>query len=268
MPPSLARLCRIARSAWPEIAVDDGALATFVAQRVDDPAALPDERAHELCLAFACSVGEPHALSAFERRYLARVPDWVRRLDRNAAFASEVQQILRERLLAGETPKIAEFRGLGSLEGWLRVAATRTALELMRSGKREELSEEPVTVASEWLDDPELEYLKHRYAEDFKQALTDALEALGDRERAVLGMYLVDGLNIDRIGKLYNVHRATIARWLQAAREALYDGARERLEARLSISAGEFESIARLVRSQLDVSVRRILADRAEIRPA
>jgi RNA polymerase sigma-70 factor (ECF subfamily) len=264
----LAALVKVARAAWPEIVIDDAAFSQFVAQRVDDPSTLDGERAAELWLVFGCSVSEPHALAAFDARYLQRVPDWVRRIDRNPAFASEVQQILRERLLSGSSAKIGEFRGSGSLEGWVRVTATRAALELLRDGKREKLVAEPVEAAQAWLDDPEIEYLKQRYADDFKQALTEALEALGDRQRAVLGLYLVDALNIERIGKVYGVHRATVARWLQSARQELYDGARQRLGERLAISAGEFESIARLVQSQLDVSVRRILADRGENRSA
>jgi RNA polymerase sigma-70 factor (ECF subfamily) len=268
MPPSLAAVIRLARAAWPEIEVDDAALSEFVVQRVDDPGSLDPERAQELCLAFACSIGEVHALAAFEARYLSRVPDWVRRIDRSAAFAGEVQQILRERLLSGSAPKIGDFRGIGSLEGWLRVSASRAALELLRDGKREQLVGEPVEDAHAWVDDPELEYLKQRYADDFKHALTEALEALPDRDRTVLGLYLVDGLNIDRIGKMYGVHRATVARWLATARSALYDGARARLGQRLALSSGEFESLARLVQSQLDVSVRRILADRGENRSA
>jgi RNA polymerase sigma-70 factor (ECF subfamily) len=264
MPPALTALISSARAAWPELAVDEAAFLAFMLERVEEPAGLSEERAAELVLAFACSVADPRALEAFEQRYTARVPDWVRRIDRNPAFAAEVQQILRERLLTGSPPRIAEFRGSGSLEGWLRVSATRAALELLRAGKREQPIDEPSELAGEWLDDPELEYLKARYRDDFKQALSEALESLGDRERAVLGMYLVDGLNIERIGKLYDVHRATVARWISAAREELYAGAQRRLGERLAISAGEFESIARLVRSQLDLSVRRILADRQE----
>jgi RNA polymerase sigma-70 factor, ECF subfamily len=250
-----------ARARWPELALDDAALGEFLAARVSDAGAIESERLAELVLAFACSVREPRALRIFEARFLARVPEWVRRIDRNPAFAADVQGVLRERLLSGSPPRIGEFRGSGSLEGWLRVTAMRAALELARAARREQLEEEPARAAGDWLDDPELEYLKLRYAAEFKQAVTEALEALPDRERAVLGLYLADGLNIDRIGKLYGVHRATVARWIAAARELLHAGTQRRLAERLSLAPGDFESIVRLVRSQLDVSVRRILAN-------
>ena len=268
MSPTLAALVRAARQAWPAIAVDEAAFAAFIAQRVDDPSGLAPERAHELFLAFACSVGNRDALDAFDERYLARVPAWVARIDSGQALASEVQQMLRERLLTGTPPKIAEFRGAGSLEGWLRVAATRTALEIQRAGRRERLGDVVPDLASEWLDDPELDYLKPGYARELEVALGEALEALDDRDRAVLGMYLVDGLNIERIGKLYDVHRATVARWISAARDRLYDETRRRLGERLALGSGEFESIARLVRSQVNVSLRRILANQNENRSA
>jgi RNA polymerase sigma-70 factor, ECF subfamily len=249
------------RAAWPELMLDDARLGEFLAARAPPGQAIERERLAELVLAFACSTRDLRALRIFEDRFLARVPEWVRRIDRNSAFAADVQGVLRERLLSGSPPRIAEFRGVGSLEGWLRVTAVRAALELARAARHEQLADEPARAASDWLDDPELEYLKLRYAGEFKQAVTESLESLPDRERALLGLYLADGLNIDRIGKLYGVHRATVARWIAAARELLHDGTEQRLAERLSLAPGDFESIVRLVQSQLDVSVRRILAN-------
>jgi len=77
----------------------------------------------------------------------------------------------------------------------------------------------------------------------------------------VLRLHLLDGLNIDRIGQLHDVHRATAARWLASAREALAKDTQRILQARLQVSRSEFESLLRLVRSDLDVSLCRILAE-------
>jgi hypothetical protein len=44
-------------------------------------------------------------------------------------MADELRQTLRVRLLAGPSPKIASYKGSGPLSGWVRVVATRIALE-------------------------------------------------------------------------------------------------------------------------------------------
>ena len=251
-----------ALEAFPALGLESADLQSHVEARVEDPDALEPERLAELALCFACTLAKPRALAIFEARFIARVPEFVRRIDSGAAFAQEVQQILRERLLAGPEPKLMTFAGRGSLEGWVRVSATRAALELCRQRKR--LSREETAPAQVLLDDPELDHIKRRYSAEFGAAFKQALEGLGDRDRTVLSLYLLDGLNIDRIGRLFEVHRATVARWLSGAREQLYQDTHEHLARELALSDTEFQSIARLVQSQLDVSVRRILRENRE----
>ena len=171
---------------------------------------------------------------------------------------------MRSRLLVarGEVrPKLSEYRGRGRLASWLRVVALRTALNAV-AGKKREVSAE---VADELLasPDPELDYLRARYAPQFHEAFRRALGSLDAQERAVLRMHLVDGLSIDRIGQLFEVHRATAARWLARARDQLFEMTRDRLREELGLSATEFASIVKLVRSQLDVSICRMLEDEA-----
>src|SRR5260370_1220010 len=81
-----------------------------------------------------------------------------------------------------------------------------------------------------------------------------ALAALAERERNVLRQYYIDGLTIDQLAALYQVNRATTARWVAGARLSVVAKTREHLVDELGIAAGEADSIIRLVRSQLDVS--------------
>jgi RNA polymerase sigma-70 factor (ECF subfamily) len=74
-----------------------------------------------------------------------------------------------------------------------------------------------------------------------------------------LRLAYANGFTVDRIGGLYGVSRATAARWVAAAREALHDGTRRELCARLRITTSEYRSLAALVRSDLEVSVVRLL---------
>ena len=92
-------------------------------------------------------------------------------------------------------------------------------------------------------------------ATSFVRALTAAVEQLSERDRSVLRCHLVERMSIDRIGEVYSVHRATAARWLASIRERLFERTRENLTARLEIGTSEYDSIMRLIQSQLHVSL-------------
>jgi RNA polymerase sigma-70 factor (ECF subfamily) len=60
------------------------------------------------------------------------------------------------------------------------------------------------------------------------------------------------------------VHRATVARWIAAARERLLDRTIALVQGRLKISAAELESLLAGLRSGLDVSLGALLGERTE----
>jgi RNA polymerase sigma-70 factor (ECF subfamily) len=93
------------------------------------------------------------------------------------------------------------------------------------------------------------------------QALRAAFASLTPRERLLFRMHFIDGLTIDRIGVVFSVHRATIARWLASAREMVVDRTMAQLGDELRLDPAEFESLLRVVRSALDVSLQGLLAD-------
>jgi RNA polymerase sigma-70 factor (ECF subfamily) len=151
------------------------------------------------------------------------------------------------------------YAGRGLLTSWVRVAATRAALDLLRAGgARPRTDVEPDDLAP-GRESPELEYLKERYRPQFKAAFQTALENLDGEQRTILRMHIVEGLNIDEIGVLFRVHRSTIARWIAAARVNILDEARRQLQRELGLDAAEFESLAGVVRSQLSLSLSKIL---------
>lgn len=246
---------------FPDVSLEPARFEAYLAERLDGDVASEDIAA-DLFLACACLEGEPRALEAFERNYLALVPQFVAGVETAPGAVDEIQQQVRSRLLLARgdvRPKLYEYRGRGRLTSWLRVVALRTALNAVSGGKPQ------VSVSDELLTspDPELEYLRARYAPQFHEAFTKALAGLEAQERAVLRMHLVDGLSIDRIGQLFEVHRATAARWLARARDQLFEMTRDQLRAELGLSATEFASIVKLVRSQLDVSICRMLQEEA-----
>jgi RNA polymerase sigma-70 factor (ECF subfamily) len=105
----------------------------------------------------------------------------------------------------------------------------------------------------------ELDFVKEAYRPAFKEAFHEALASLDEKERLLLKQHAVDGLGIDALGELYGVHRATAARWVAKVREAVLDRTRVAFEKRMNVGRAEFESLLRLARSQLDLSLKRVL---------
>jgi RNA polymerase sigma-70 factor (ECF subfamily) len=257
-----------ARADWPDLDVDEAGFAAHLAYTVgngDVATALGELHAGDLWLAYGCSVGDPGALAAFDREVLSQVGLLLGRMQPTPQLIDEVRQQLRTKLLValpGGRPRIAEYAGRGPLAAWVRVAATRAALDLLRSaGARAGAELEPDDLTPGSGDSPELDYIKDRYRPQFKIAFQEALRGLDSEQRNVLRLHVVEGLNIDEIGALFKVHRSTVARWIAAARQQVLTEARRRLRAELGLSAGEFDSLAGVVRSQLDLSVAKILKD-------
>jgi RNA polymerase sigma-70 factor (ECF subfamily) len=102
----------------------------------------------------------------------------------------------------------------------------------------------------------ELERAKQKYREEFKRAFEGALRTLSDRERTLLRQHHVDGLTIDEIGALYRVHRSTAGRLLTRARVVVLDATRLGMMSELGVAADDLDSIIRMIRSQIEISLR------------
>jgi RNA polymerase sigma-70 factor (ECF subfamily) len=140
------------------------------------------------------------------------------------------------------------------------VTAVRAALKLLRAEKRHTpAGDEALLHDLAGDDDPELSHMKRVYRPAFREAFQEALESLPAREQNLLRQHVVDRLSIDELGALHQVHRATAARWVDGAREALVKGVRDRFMKRVRVSRAECDSILRLVQSQLDATIRRRL---------
>ena len=59
----------------------------------------------------------------------------------------------------------------------------------------------------------------------------------------------------------FRAHRATVARWIAAAREQLLNDTRSQIRAQLDVGPDTVDSILRGVESSLEISVTRLLAD-------
>ena len=253
-----------ARAAWPAIELDEAAFVAYVVARVPadaEPAQLSAIHAADLWLAAACASGGAPALAAFDEHYLAPLDGVLLRSGLAPDQIDEVKQELRRKLLVadGGEPRIADYSGRADLRTWVRTAALRAGIDLIRRRRDLPVEDEELVAVPAIDDDPELAHLKDRYRDELRAAVIEAIAALEARERLLLKYHYIDGFGIDKIAAIYSIHRATAARWLGAAREALAARTQRLLLARLGVTASDLRSIARLVESQLDVSIRRLL---------
>lgn len=166
-------------------------------------------------------------------------------------------------LLVGEPPdgpKLALYAGRGPLRAWLRVMMARRMLNAQRDSIRHaELEARLIVDIAADPQAPEVAILQSRHVGDFRAALHESLAALASEPRRILQMHYGQGLNLVAVGAAHGWSKSTAGRRLAEARQDLLDGIRERLQARLSVTPAELESLIVIMRSQLAGSLARAL---------
>lgn len=262
----LGRHLAEARAAWPGIAVEPTDFVRHLGTRLGPDTTL-DQLEHvrgaDVYLALACARGDDGAIARFEDTYFQEIARAGSKSRAGDDIVNEVRSRLRRILFVaeGERPAaVAEFAGRGDLRGWLRVTATREVVHaIRRAGKHVAVGDDALFDVLSPGTDPELAYIRELYRAELQGAFADALGALSARQKSLLRYQLVDGLNIEAIGALHGVHRSTVARWITEARDLIAARTREELARRLGASEPEVDSIIRLVRSRLDVSLERMI---------
>lgn len=269
MTDALHHAFEVGRTAWPTIVIPEAALHAFVAERVD-PAELTVEGLDQLVLsdlylACACVHRAEGALELFESTCIPSIDAALARMGATS-LADEVKQVVMDQLFVGKhgAGAIATYSGRGNLRGWIRIIAVREASRMLRAQARNVSEDDEMfdVLAPTDREDPALEYLKAHYREQFKAAFLRAVSQLPRRERTALRMNVLDGRSIDEIGTTYRVNRSTAHRWLAHARELLITYTKTELMRDLAISVEEVESVIRLVRSSIDLTLDNVLKSR------
>lgn len=264
----LADFLAQAHAAWPAVTIPDADFLGFIAERL--PAELaPDEALEglhigDLYLACGCARTDRRALECFEHEFAQEIARGVSSMAGDAIRGDDFKQEVRHKLFLGKPPagpKIGEYSGRGSLRRWVRITARRTYIDLMRTRQREPevLTGDDIVEERAGEIDPELAYVKGRYREEFRTAFTAALSTLTTRQRNILRHHFVHRLRFDEIAGIYRVHRATVARWIADARDGLLERTRAALRDQLAVEGEEFDSIMRLIQTDMDVTVSRLL---------
>ena len=251
---------KAARAAFAELPLDAIEFVRYLASRVPEAVPLSESlsrvRSADLYLAFGCVLGCEAALHRLDSDYLSRV----RLHGVTADGREEVLQQLRARLLVaepGKRSKLAQYRGDGPLLAWLQLTSSRIALEIARKRPKAELLRRAFS-DRDLVIDPELDFLKLRYAEHFQRALDRALSELLSGDAALLKLFYLNQTPLPALAGMYGVSTRTVQRRLADVRERILQLTRDYLQQELSLEPSELDSLLALVQSRLHLSLRRL----------
>jgi len=232
-------------------------LVARLAQAEDAHTELGRLHVEDMYFVWALAQGMRSAVQRFERTFSAPIPAQV--AAPSEVGPGELLQQVRMRLLVSEDekpPRITQYAGRGPFGAWLRMVAKRIALDLVRArgAAVPDLELASPSVAT----NPELDYLKLRYAADFKAVLEHALSQLTPRQVTLIKLSSLEQLAPSAIGVMYGVSARTVQRWLADLKDEVLHRTREGLRERLSLQPAELESLLGLMQSQLHVSLHRV----------
>jgi RNA polymerase sigma-70 factor (ECF subfamily) len=215
----LALVQALGRAAWPALAIADDRLAFWLERLVPEAAVPPGDPAG-LYLAAAVLEAVPGAMKAFDQVLVEAVTPVLVAM-RLIEDQAELLQRARIRLVVGETPALLHYAGRGDLATWLRVVTSRIGIDHLRALGRDRRSELELSTVADRRPSAESQLGHAQRRELIGGALRAALTRLSPRARALLQLHHVEGVTIDGLAPTYGVHRATVARWIEAAREDL-----------------------------------------------
>jgi RNA polymerase sigma-70 factor, ECF subfamily len=257
------RILEVACAVHGDVQLADDAFVACVrehAAAAEDPERFLAEL-HGPDLFLACAAGhcDPAAIARFTTAYAGALRQALMRQGHDLEIVAEIEQLLYVRLLVathGERPRIASYNGRVPLGAWLRVAAIRLGIDLVRRESRHaacELHENMPELAVDL--DPTAGPAQDATRASFEAAFL----SLDRRQKRLLRLHYLDGMGLEQLASRYKVHRATVSRWIVDAREQLLLALRRHLRERLQLADGEVDSLLRVVDSRFELSIERFL---------
>jgi RNA polymerase sigma-70 factor (ECF subfamily) len=261
-PPSIDSFVEAGLARWPSLRIDREALARHIA-------ACPSpslEHAGDLALTYACATRDDRAVRLLDPIVRSAAASAAAKLNPSPAFADEVAQKLLEGLVLSVPPKIASYGGRAPLRVWLRMASLRTALNLRRGQDDDVRARAPLTTSCDVVA-PEADagYLRARYKGDFIATLKRVLASLDPADRRLLRSYTLERATLEQLAASHGVGVATIWRRLKAIRARISNDTKASLRDKLRFTSSEYEGIAELVRSDIDVSVATLMRSSIDV---
>lgn len=243
--------------------------------------------ADDLCLAVACAKGDDAAWEDFFRDYRGYMVSVARTMTQDAGAAEQLADSTFAELYGlresggSRVSKFSFYSGRGSLRGWLRAVVFQLSADHHRQSSRLVQTEEPEDMdrLAHAIEKPErrnttdLEYVRDRYRDAVVASLRRAIEDLEARERLLLAYYYYDEMTLREIGQLFDVHEATISRWLTKVQKRIRKLVEKGLARDHRFNRREVAEAIELAAEQMDITVGDYLlesvpADRKREQPA
>lgn len=250
------QIYELGRRQFPSVPLD---LEAFRRHTAALPGSLSPERAGDWFLRCACMEGLREAELAFDERYLASLEALMPALPLSASQVDELRQRLRALFFVGRSgreSKLGSFRGSGPLGAWVRAVATRQALNLLRASRPAPAVGQDPTPPT----DPERRLLARELHTALRHAVRDVAPSIPEQELNALRLHL-SGVRLEQIAEVYSAHRATVARWIQRAREALAPAVREALLQRLALSPASLDSLLGALSGKVELDLANALEE-------
>jgi RNA polymerase sigma-70 factor (ECF subfamily) len=266
---TLDDLHRSATAAWPHIHLAPELFGRALGRRcpadLATAAQVAELRAADVYVCVAAVAGDPVAIREVDERYIAGCAAALVALRPTAEELNEVQQRLRVLLLVRTEDKAGRldaYGGRGALGAWVRVCAVRELVHLRQRGARPAANVD-LDQALAGAPAPELDgeatatLLRNRAL--FRQAVRDAVMQLAPAERGLLAQHYLDRLTLEQLAALHQAHRATIARRIARARDAVMTATQSRLRDEGRLSESECDSVLRAGQLDVDTTIVRAL---------
>jgi RNA polymerase sigma-70 factor (ECF subfamily) len=206
----------------------------------------------ELALVGLCLAQEPTALRVLDDEIIRPALVALARRGFSAAHCDDAAQLARVRLLmpGAQRPEggLAGYRGEGPLSAFVAVSLAHAAIRIVTRGHGP-----PSLPEAELPPSLPADGLREEQRAVLRRAVSQALEALTPRQRAILRFHLLDGRTIEQIAAIYFVRPPTASRWLKQALDAMRTSAMGLLPGELKEAMGD------LGLSQIDLSLSRVL---------
>ncbi|MBE2250761.1 MAG: sigma-70 family RNA polymerase sigma factor [Myxococcus sp.] len=213
----------------------------------------------DLALVWAVLQGNAAALVEIDEL----IEGLARRAAGRAIEASELAQRVRTRLLVapkGKEARLSTYDGRGRLKSWL---ATATKLELLQATRgMGQAPTDDLEALSHLAGDqrsPEAHARSKKDARLVSEALRHALAQLAPKERTLLRMRFVDGVSTEELGRLFQVHRTTAQRWIEAAQATIMAAMRAQLAEKARLARGDVDSLVNEVAQSISLHLSQVL---------
>src|ERR1044071_3162431 len=263
-------------------------LSDALDQTTNNPGPTPEARktiteyftslnAEDLCLAVACAKGDESAWEDFYKDYRSYLVNVARTMTQDAGAAEQLADSTFAELYGlresggARVSKFSFYSGRGSLRGWLRAVVFQLSADHHRQTSRLVQTEEPEDMDRlaqsndhrERVVAPEASFITDRYRTGVADALRRAINELESRERLLLAYYYYDELTLREIGQMFDVHEATISRWLAKVQTRTRKLVEKSLARDHGFNRQEVSESIELAAEETNIGVREYLFDTA-----